>query len=155
METKETFSWEANDKLEKERKTDWYWAVLLIAIAGSVLCFLFGNFLLAVFIILATILIFFFASQKPKKQTYSIDSEGFYVNKHLIPFSKIKGFWLEETKDFNKLFLEIEDPLTPIQSFLYDTQETGDSIHELLIEHTEEKPMVEPLSQQVFEKLGF
>lgn len=156
METGENkISWQANDRLEKERKVDWYWAVILIAIAGAVLCFLFGNFLLGVFIILATILIFFFASQKPKEREYVLDEKGLHFSGHTIPLEKIKAFWLEETENHNKLFIETDDAVTPITSFLYDKLETGDAIYEFLIQTIEEKPMVEPISQQIFEKLGF
>lgn len=154
-ETITTITWQAPDKIEKDRKVDWYWAVILIAIAGAVLSFMFGNFLLGVFVILATILIFFFASQKPQTRKHSIDEKGVHINTHIIPYEKIKGFWLEETKDHNKLFLETDDALTPIISILYTDLETGDQIYEILIEKIEQKPMVEPLSQQIFEKLGF
>lgn len=155
MEETTTIVWQAPDKIDKERKVDWYWAVVLIAIAGGVLSFMFGNFLLGVFIILASLLVFFFASQKPKIQEYKIDEQGFHINKHLTPFQAIKAFWLEETPEYNKLFLETNDPLTPILSILYTNIETGDQIYAILIKKIEQKPMVEPISQQIFERLGF
>lgn len=154
-ETSVSYSWQGPDKIDKERKVDWYWAVILIAIAGAVLSFMFNNFLLGVFVILATTLIFFFSSQKPKMREYKLDEQGLHINNHLTPYTSIKGFWLEETKDHNKLFLETNDTITPIISIFYPDVETGDNIYEILIEKVEQKPMVEPLSQQIFEKLGF
>lgn len=155
MEESSTISWKAFDRQEKERKVDWFWALAIVAITGAVLSFLFGNFLFGVFIVLATIILIFFITQKPQEISYEINNEGFVTNSKLIPYSLMAGFWIEEGEDMNKLLIETTQGLTPIIGALYEDKTLSQKIYSILIEHIEEKPLVEPISHQIFEKLGF
>lgn len=148
-------SWNTFDKIQKEQKVDWFWAVAITGIAGAVLAFLFGNFLFGVFIILSIIILMFFATQKPKQISCRIDEKGLTIENQLIPYSQMFSFWLEENKTPYKLLIHTKHGISPIVDVMYDSKETGDKIYETLIEKIEQKPLVEPIPQQIFDKLGF
>ena len=61
--------WDAYEFKQKEKRPDWFWALGIIAIAGSTVSFIYGNFLFGVFIILATVALFFFGTAKPRRFT--------------------------------------------------------------------------------------
>jgi hypothetical protein len=154
MEENLIVTWEAFDKPEKERKVDWFWALAIVGIAGSVLAFLFGNFLFGVFIVLATVIIMFFATQKPQKVSYKLDEQGLHMAHELIPYSKMMSFWLDERGEWGKILIHTTHPISPVVSVFYEDKNLGDDIYEILIDKIEEKPLIEPVSQQIFEKLG-
>lgn len=155
MEENVLITWQTWDKLEKDRKVDWFWAVALIGIIGAVLAFIFGNFLFGVFIFLAIVVLIFFTTQKPKQITCEINEKGIEIDGKLTPYSKMRSFWLNEEDEPYKLLIEITDTFQPILDVYYETKETGDGIYKALEQQIEEKPLVEPISQQIFEKLGF
>lgn len=156
MEENFSLEWQAFDKPEKEHKVDWFWALGIIGIAGSILAFIFDNFLFGVFILLSVIVLIFFVTQKPTKVSYKFDEKGFHHEKNLIPYEKIISFYLDEEGDWNKLILEIENPLTPLLSFFYEDDKLSQKIYEILEDQgIEEKYLIEPISQQIFDKLGF
>jgi len=155
MEENVFVSWKTHDKIEKDQKVDWFWAVAIIGIVGAVLAFLFGNFLFGVFILLSIIILMFFATQKPKEISCEINEKGLVIEKQLIPYSKMISFWLEESIEPHKLLIHTTHSISPILDVYYESKEIGDEIYEALIERIEEKPLVEPISQQIFEKLGF
>lgn len=147
-------TWEAFDKQEKEKKVDWFWALGIIGIAGSVLAFLFGNFLFGVFIVLAIVIVMFFATQKPQKVSYKLDEQGLHMEQELLPYSKMISFWLDEQGEWGKILIHTKHPISPVLSVFYEDKNIGDDIYEILIDKIEEKPLVEPISHQIFEKLG-
>lgn len=155
MEENFFVAWEAFDKPEKDRKVDWFWALAIIAIAGSVLAFLFGNFLFGVFILLAVIILIFSVTQKPQKISYKLDEQGLHVEETLIPYMKIKSFRLDEDGEWGKILLHTTHPISPIMSFFYEDKALGDDLYDIFVKQgIKEEYLVEPISQQIFEKLG-
>lgn len=155
MEETIFFNWEGYDKQDKERKVDWFWALGIIGIAGSVLAFIFGNFFFGVFIILAIVMLIFFATQKPHKISYTLNNEGLLIEKKLLPYKDMKSFWLDETGQWGKLMIHTNHPINAITVAFFEERQQGDAIYEILIEKLEEKQLVEPISYQILEKLGF
>jgi hypothetical protein len=155
MNEKDIFSWTGYDKLEKERSVDWFWALVIIGIGGATLAFIFNNYLFGVFIVIATIAIVFFATQKPHKLQCSVTQEGVSIGEQHIPFSKIESFWVEEYEDVAKLILHTKNNISPISSLYFFEKENIEILRENLAEFAEEKHLVEPISYQILEKLGF
>lgn len=155
MEENTTLTWQAFDKTDKERKVDWFWALGIIAIAGSVLAFLFGNFLFGVFILLAVVILIFLITQKPKRIECSLNEKGITIDGTLTPYQKIKGFYLDETHEWGKILLHTDHPISAIVSVFYEDKALGDDIYEMFQKYEiPEEYLVEPISQQIFEKLG-
>jgi len=155
MEENQTITWQAFDKPEKERKIDWFWALGIIGIAGSVLAFIFDNFLFGVFILLAVIIIIFFITQKPRKVMYKMDEKGLHAGEELIPYKKMVAFYLDESGDWGKILIHVQHPISPILGFYYEDKKLGDDIYEMFMEQgIKEEYLVEPISHQIFEKLG-
>lgn len=150
------FSWQALEYKEKELKPDWYWAIGIIALAGSVASFIFNNFLFGVFIIFATIAVFFFSKIKPRLITYEITSTGILYEGTFYPFENIKCFWMDEIDPNNKkLLIKSNRTIAPILALPYDTEETGDEIFNVLSEILPDEPLQEPWGHIIMERLGF
>lgn len=156
MEENLIVTWEAYDKQDKERKVDWFWALGIIGIAGSVLAFIFDNFLFGVFILLGIVIMIFLVSQKKKKISYKLDEQGLHMGTELLPYKKIFSFYLDESGEWGKILLHTNHPISPIVGVYYEDKSIGDDIYEMFMEHeVKEEYLVEPISHQIFEKLGF
>ena len=156
MEENQSVTWQAYDKQDKERKVDWFWALGIIGIAGSILAFIFDNFFFGVFILLGITIMIFTVSQQKRKISYTIDHQGIHMEKELLPYRKIKSFYLDESGEWGKILLHTDHPISPITSVYYEDKKLGDDIYEIFMEHeVKEEYLVEPISHQIFEKLGF
>ncbi len=149
-------AWEAYEYKDREMKADWFWALGIIALAGSVASFIWGNFLFGVFIILASVAVVYFGTRKPERITYEITTGGVFYEGIFYPFETLHAFWLnEEIPDDKKLLIKSERFFVPILTLPYEDEETGNLIYEALTDIVPEEPLQEPFGQLIMERLGF
>ncbi len=150
------FSWEALEYKDKPLKNDWFWALGIIAVAGSVAAFIYGNFLFGIFILLAAGTVVFFSTVKPKLITYEITTTGIIYEGTFYPFESLHAFWLNEQDESDKkLLVKSERFFVPILTLPYETEEVADKIRELLSGAIAEEPLQEPWGHLIMERLGF
>ncbi len=150
------FSWQAYEYKDRTVKVDWFWALGIIALAGSVAAFIYGNFLVGIFIIFASIALVFFATVKPELITYEITSNGIIYEGVFYPYENLHCFWMDEFEpDNKKLLVKSERFFVPILALPYDNQETAERIYEILSEVLPEEPLQEPWGHLIMERLGF
>lgn len=150
------YSWEAFEYKDRALKTDWFWALGIIALAGSIASFIYGNFLFGVFIILASVAVVFFGTVKPKRIKYEITEGGIIYEKNFYPFETLHAFWLNELDETDKkLLVKSERTFVPILTLPYETNEQGDDIYDILSDLIPEEPLQEPIGHLIMERLGF
>jgi hypothetical protein len=150
------YSWEAYEYKDREMKTDWFWALGIIALAGSIASFIYGNFLFGVFIILASIAVVYFGTVKPKRITYEITEGGLIYENIFYPFETLHAFWMNENDPSDmKVLVKSERMLVPILTLPYETEDEGNSIYEILSDVIPEEPLQEPWGHLIMERLGF
>jgi hypothetical protein len=150
------YSWEAFEYKDRKLKTDWFWALGIIALSGSIASFIYGNFLFGVFIILASIAVVFFGTVKPERLTYEITEGGIIYEKTFYPFETIHAFWINDLDETDKkVLIKSERMLVPILSLPYETEQQGETIREILTDTIPEEPLQEPWGHLIMERLGF
>lgn len=150
------YAWEAFEYKDRALKTDWFWALGIIALAGSIASFIYGNFLFGVFIILASVAVVFFGTIKPKLVTYEITEGGIIYEGNFFPFETLHAFFLNEFDETDKkLLIKSERFFVPILTLPYDDDATGDAIYETLSNIIPEEPLQEPWGHLIMERLGF
>lgn len=151
----EELKWLAVEYREIKRTNDWYWAVGITAVALTIASILIKNFLFAIFIILSTILIFYFAKRKPQEIEITINKKGIAVGELLYPTESIKHFWIDHHSDhYPKLLFMSSRMFDPIIS-VYINEEIESEIKEILSHKIPEKKIKEPKHRLIMEKLGF
>lgn len=149
-------SWEAYEYKDRDMKMDWFWALGIIALAGSVASFIWGNFLFGIFIILASVAVVYFGTMKPKRITYEITTGGIVYEGMFYPFETLHAFWLNEQDPTDKkLLIKSERWLVPILTLPYEDDDIADLIFEALDDVIPEEPLHEPWGQLIMERLGF
>jgi hypothetical protein len=88
----EKLEWSAPEYEDKERGSDWFWALGIIVVAGSAASIIYSNYFFAVILILGGILLRFFAIKKPAIVHYELGEKGLKIGENLYPYENIKSF---------------------------------------------------------------
>ena len=90
------FEWEGREYDHTPKSADWYWALGIIAAAAAIASVLFGNYLLAVLIIIATTTLALHAAKIPPVHRFRLVEQGLVIGDELHPFEKMISFSLLE-----------------------------------------------------------
>lgn len=150
----EKISWVTEEYEHKDKTPDWYWALGIIAIAGAAISIIYKNYLFAIFIILAAIILAMYSSRKPEPMNIEISEKGVRIKNEIYPYSMIKSFWIESLPNESHLLLHTKRILMPI-IVLNIENNLESKIQQMLSSHTKEEEMKEPVTQRVMEHLGF
>jgi len=156
----EKMTWSALEYEDKERSRDWFWALGVIVVTGSIASVIFENYFFAALLILGGALLGFFAVKKPEVITYELSKEGLSAKNRLYPYESIKAFWVQA--DFSPepllrpmLFIHSERAFMPVVS-IHIPLEMAEDIHEVFSSREiAEVEMKEHPSEKIMEALGF
>ncbi|MEZ4210822.1 MAG: hypothetical protein R3B39_00790 [Candidatus Paceibacterota bacterium] len=147
--------WEAFEYKDKKRKPDWFWAVGIIAIAGSAATFIYGNFLFGIFIVLTAAAMFFFGLSKPQRIKQRITVDGIIFDGRLYPFDRLFSFWMEELDGEKRLLIRSDKTFMPVMVMPFEDDDTGEYIRAILSEILPEEEIHESFAHKVMDRLGF
>lgn len=156
----EKLVWSALEYEEKERSSDWFWALGVIVATSSIAAIIFENYFFAALLVLAGILLGFFAIKKPDTITYKLDRKGLTIRNRLYLYQNIKSFWVQldthpETIVKPILFIHSERAFMPILSIPID-ETMAEDIHSIMLaQDIAEVEMKEHPSEKIMEFLGF
>ncbi len=93
------FEWEGREYDHEPKSADWYWALGIVAVAGTVAAILFGSFLLAVLIAIAAASLALHAAKQPPLHRFRLVEQGILIGDELHPFERMVSFSiLEDTE---------------------------------------------------------
>lgn len=146
--------WSALEYEEKERSTDWFWALGIIIVTSSAAAIIYENYFFAVLLVLSGILLGFFAVKKPDLIIYELNDKGLKIRTRFFLYENIKSFWVRiEIKP--TLFIKSERLFMPIISIPIENS-IADEIREFLFaKNVLEEEMKEHPSEKIMESLGF
>lgn len=152
--------WTALEYEERERSSDWFWALGIIVATSSIASIIFENYFFAALLLLSGVLLGFFAIKKPDTVTYELNAKGLKIRNRLYPYENIKSFWVQldtsgETNLKPILFIHSERAFMPILSIPID-ETIAVEIHSILLSREiAEVEMKEHPSEKIMEVLGF
>ncbi len=146
--------WQAPEYEDKKRSIDWFWALGIIVVAGSITSIIFGDYFFAILLILGGLMLGFFATQKPGMVTYEMTEKGIKINTEFYPFKNMKSFWIQMEPKFI-LFIKIDRFFMPIISMPIE-MDKAEEINKLMIENNiPEEEMKPHMSENIMDNLGF
>ena len=84
--------WEGREYDHNPKDADWYWALGIIAVAGTVASVLFGNYLLAILIVIAAVAFALHAAKQPPLHRFRLVEQGIMIGDELHPFERMISF---------------------------------------------------------------
>jgi len=161
MNPNEKIEWSALEYEEKERNNDWFWALGVIVVAGSITSIIFSNYFFAILLLLGGGLLAYFAIKKPETFFYELNDKGFKTKSRLYPYENIKSFWVQKESFENEkvlkptLFVKSKRLVMPILSVPIENA-LGEKIKaKMLASNVIEEEMKEHPSEHIMESLGF
>ena len=88
--------WEGREYDHNPKSADWYWALGIIAVAATVASVLFGNYLLAVLVIVAAIALALHAAKRPPLHRFRLVEQGIAIGEELHYFDSMLSFSILE-----------------------------------------------------------
>jgi hypothetical protein len=145
--------WTALEYPKKERRTDWFWAVGIIAISGAVSAILSHNTLFGILILLATGTLLFYSRREPREMYCKITPTKIVVGGTAYPFETIKHFWIDE-RGRTTLLIHVDKLLLSTVAIPIVGVETT-VIREILLKHLSESELRASPFESLLEYLGF
>jgi hypothetical protein len=159
MDERGKVSWSAPEYEHKERSSDWFWALGIIVVASFGAAVIYGNYFFAVLILLAGILLGFFATKPPGVVEYELNNHGVLIRDRLYPYENIKSFWVATSSSRlpskPTLFIKSERVFMPIISIPIEDAWAEDIADIMLSKNIPEEEMAEHPSEKIMEYFGF
>ena len=154
MNTHTVLEWQGHEHEHGERKTDWFWAVGIVAVGVAVVSILLGNLLFAILVIIAAIGLVIQVMKEPRVFRFGIAERGIIIGERLYPYSTLESFWVENTEHEQVLLIKSNRFFMPYL-VLPLTGVHPELVRGYLLEVLEEEELHEPLSQKIMEYFGF
>jgi len=149
------FEWDAEGYVFEEKSSDWYWALGIIAVASAIASILFGNVILALLIIAASVTLALSTITRPRVHHFSITDEGVMVDENLYDYDSIVSFSVLEYIDPNlppALSIRTHKLLAPHLIIPIKDHDPVE-IYEFFAEHVEEGRHDESVIDRIIEML--
>lgn len=152
----QAIQWEAHPHMPRERGSDWYWILGLLAVSGSVAAIILGSVLFGVVILLGALVMAvhtIYESHEPIP--YEISQAGVRIDTKLTPYAKIHSFYIDrEHYHGPHLLLSRIDDWQGIISVPIP-EEYVDEIDTIIAARVPEEHLQESIPQKLLEIVGF
>lgn len=107
-------TWQAVEYERPPRSADWFWGLGVLMILGIILSLIFGNFLLAIIILLGGFVLIKQNKQEPVLTTYEVNNDGVRAGNTFYPYKNLDSFWVAYKQERPKLLLESKRSFMPL-----------------------------------------
>ncbi len=154
-ELKEIF-WQSPEFRHQSKDVSWYWLTIIAAAIIFLIAIWQKNFLFAVFVIIAEMMVIFWAGRPPKTIRFKADREGITAGETTFyPYDKLAGFHIHEGGDgVNELILKTRNMLHLHIRILLAEEATKD-VRNFLGQRLEEIEYEESLADSISNIIGF
>ncbi len=150
----ETISWVGLEHEHKEKSSDWYWALGVIVVAGSIASIVLKNYFFVIILVLGGAMMGYLSSRPPREIAYEFNENGFKTGDVLFPYKNMSHFWVREGEN-PMLFIKIEKSFTPMISIQIENQYAKSIRKMLLSKNIEEKETHEHVADKILDFLGY
>ncbi|MCX6753172.1 MAG: hypothetical protein NTW62_02405 [Candidatus Nomurabacteria bacterium] len=145
-------SWSAFEYEEKKRSPDWFWALGIIVVAGSITAIILGDAFFAILLVLGGVSLGFFAVRKPQLITHELSDKGLKIKDKMYLYKDIQSFFVR-TEHTPALFIKTKRIFLPVIVTYLDNV-YPENVKEFFIENNvPEEEMKEHYSEKIVERL--
>src|SRR5438034_10739881 len=88
--------WEAHQYEYKERSSDWFWAVGIVAVSIAVTSVIFHNIIFGILVLVGAFALALFINREPGVVDVRVDERGVTNDKMHYPYESLHSFWIDE-----------------------------------------------------------
>lgn len=154
-EVTKAITWEAPEHHHIEKKADWFWILGILAVSGAVAAFFFGNFLLAILILVGAGSMALIATREPRTIPFAVSTRGIRIDNQSYPYSNLDSYHIDEADPLGpQLLVKSKNLYSPLMVIPLP-EEYVDDIEDLIGSRLLEEELAEPLLHKVLEFFGF
>ena len=146
-------SWNAPTHIHTEKRRDWYWIVGIISAAIAITCFLFGELIVGIFVVVAAMALMIHASQPAQVIRYQINDRGIVQDDVLYPFVNLESFWIPHN-DSPRILIKTRQFFMPLMVIHIDEVDP-ERVRNILLRYIAETEHQEPFLKKLLDSLGF
>ena len=140
--------WEA-DEYEKISKSGyWYGGLASVAFLLLAVGIVARSYFFIVFVVLAAVLLIYYAKRLPKRIVFSVGREGVSAGAKKYPYQNLKSFWIFVRDGEADLSLETKSSFNPMVLIPLEGVSPND-VREVLLENIEEVEHIEGLFDRI------
>ena len=142
VEEKNEIQWEAPEYEFNLKEVSWYWLSVIVAIVLVFIAFWQRNFLFAIFVIIAELILIHFAGRFPIIWKFKLNKKGISIGEQkFYEFNQIECFDVHNyNEEFNQLIIKQKSKLSPyIKIFIHPEDE--DKIKNLLLQYIPQREL--------------
>jgi len=149
-------SWHTPEYIFRQRTSDWFWTLGIIAAACAVTSIIFGNILFSIIIVIGAFAIALHASRQPRIIKIEINERGVAVDHDMYLYRSLHSFWInDEHHSGTKLILRSERSFVPLITLPIHEDVDIESIREHIKNHLKEEVHEETITGHIMDRLGF
>ncbi|MDP3958347.1 MAG: hypothetical protein Q8Q36_02700 [bacterium] len=147
----ELLYWEVHEYEPSERDPEWFWVLGVIVASVSIAAILLGNIYFGILILLAGIILAYYARRGPSLMKVRVTGAGIMVHDRLHPFGDMVSFSI----DRDLLIIERTALWHPLLIIPMGREIPAERVRSFFAAKLPEKEHKEPLSHRVMDRLGF
>jgi len=148
-------NWQAPEYEFREKTSDWFWAVIIIVASGGIASIIYKNYLFAVFLILAAVLLLVYSIRKPEIVNFEVSEKDLKIKDEVYLYSDMINFWIDKNHPRKRLLINTNKILAPLIDIPLPDEANEEEIKNILLEKIKEEEIKEPMFHRVMEYLGF
>lgn len=146
--------WETFPHVHFEKGGDWYWILGILALALAIAAFFFGNFLLALLILVGAFTIALVAAKQPEVIECAVTARGVRIGSDIHTYASLAAYAIDDTHYAGPhLLLRSKKLYSPV-IVVPIPEEYVDEIEDILIERLAEEDLEEPLVHRLMDIFG-
>lgn len=145
--------WSLPEYEHKEQTSDWFWALGIIVVASAGTAIIFGNYFFGILLILAGLLIGFFAVKEPARISYEINNNGLLMRDKFYRFKDMKSFFVS-LGSAPLLLIRSDRFFMPIIEIPIEKEMAKEIREVFLNKQVPEEEMKEPVAIKIMETFG-
>ncbi|HBB38413.1 MAG: hypothetical protein UV82_C0016G0018 [Candidatus Magasanikbacteria bacterium GW2011_GWD2_43_18] len=107
------YEWDVEEYEQHDRGTLWHVLVISVGILLVIYALATDNFLFAVIIILAAIILFLQSAVEPNKVSFAIADLGIVLGNRFYTYDELRAFYIIFTQDARTLFFDTKSAIRP------------------------------------------
>lgn len=141
----------------REKTTDWFWAVGIIVGSSAIVCFIYGNTIFGLFLIIAGATMIINGAKPPELVDYELTQKGLRINNKIYNYEDFEAFYvLDDGFRAPKLLLRTRRIVNPILIITIETDYVDtEDVRSFLLDYIPEEEMHEPATVRIMEIIGF
>lgn len=151
----QSITWDAPEHYHVEKKSDWFWALGILAFTSAFASIFLGNFLFGILIIVAAGSMALLANREPAIIPFAVTTRGVRVNELLYPYSTLESYHIDTENSQEPILIVKSKQMFMSLIIIPIPEEYIDDVESIIEQRLVNEDLEEPFAHKIMEFFGF